>query len=122
MLFRSLHGSVFYFNRNTDYNANEWFNNYAGLVRPDLKLHQYGFDVGGPVVKNKTFFFGSFQNNLIKQTEPISATQVGIAGFGAPTVYTPLALQGMFRYVRGCINLATPGCPYPNDANNITRK
>src|SRR5919108_457143 len=77
-----LHGAVFYFNRNTAFNANEWFNNYDGQKRPDLKLHQYGFDVGGPIKKNKTFFFGSFQNNLIKQTEPISATGVGV--FGAP--------------------------------------
>src|SRR5436190_19782937 len=99
----SLHGSVFYFNRNTDYNANEWFNNYAGLVRPDLKLHQYGFDVGGPVIKNKTFFFGSFQNNLINQTEPIAATNVGV--FGAPGVYTTVARTGIFRFVRGTINV-----------------
>ena len=35
----ALHGSVFYFNRNTVYNANEWFSNYAGSQRPDLKLN-----------------------------------------------------------------------------------
>lgn len=115
-----LHGSVFYFNRNTAFNANEWFNKHDGHPRPDLKLHQYGFDVGGPIIKNKTFFFGSFQNNLIKQTEPISATNVGVAGFGAPTVYTAAALQGLFRYVRGCINLSNPSCP-TGDPNNITR-
>src|SRR5437016_7548765 len=78
----SLHGSVFYFNRNTDYNANEWFSNYEGKKRPELKLNEYGFAVGGPIIKNKTFFFGSFQNNQINQTEPVSATNVGIAGFG----------------------------------------
>jgi len=101
----SLHGSLFYFNRNTDYNANEWFSNYEGRNRPDLKLNEYGFAVGGPIVKNKTFFFGSFQNNQIKQTEPISATNVGIALFGAPTVYTSPARNGMFRFVRGAINV-----------------
>ncbi|HEX2714742.1 MAG TPA: carboxypeptidase-like regulatory domain-containing protein, partial [Candidatus Acidoferrales bacterium] len=58
----ALHGAAYYFNRNTDFNANEWFNNSSGQPRPDLKLHQYGFDVGGPIIKNKTFFFGSFQN------------------------------------------------------------
>jgi hypothetical protein len=101
----ALHGSVFYFNRNTVYNANEWFNNYEGRNRPDLKLHEYGFAVGGPIIKNKTFFFGSFQNNLIKQTEPISATNVGVAQFGAPTVYSSLARSGIFRFVRGSINV-----------------
>ncbi len=116
----ALHGSVFYFNRNTAYNANEWFSNYEGKQRPELKLHEYGFAVGGPIIKNKTFFFGSFQNNQIKQTEPISATNVGIAKFGAPTVYTAMARTGKFQFVRGCINLVNPACP-KGDANNITR-
>ncbi|MBV9146992.1 MAG: carboxypeptidase regulatory-like domain-containing protein, partial [Acidobacteria bacterium] len=101
----ALHGDVFYFNRNTDYNANEWFNNYTGKARPALDLHQYGFDVGGPIIKDKTFFFGSYQGNKISQTEPINATGVGVAGFGAPTTYTALARQGLFRFVRGTINI-----------------
>lgn len=117
----ALHGSVFYFNRNTVYNANEWFSNYEGKQRPDLKLNEYGFAVGGPIIKNKTFFFGSFQNNNIKQTEPISATNVGVAGFGAPTVYTALARTGIFRFVRGSINVdgstVTRNSPLLVDAN-----
>jgi hypothetical protein len=101
----ALHGDVFYFNRNTDYNANEWFNNATGKARPVLDLHQWGFDVGGPIIKNKTFFFGSYQGNKISQTQPIAATGVGIAGFGSPTTYTALARQGLFRFVRGTINV-----------------
>src|SRR5713101_2884353 len=92
-----LHGSVYYFNRNTDYNANEWFNNATGQVRPELKLHQYGFDVGGPIRKDKTFFFGSFQNNSIKQSAPISSI------FGTPLVYTSSLRNGMYRFVRGTV-------------------
>src|SRR6266704_3318543 len=95
-------------------------NTFHGKNRPELKLHEYGFAVGGPIIKNKTFFSGTFQNNLINQTEPISATNVGIAGFGAPTVYTSLARTGNFRFVRGCINLVNPACP-KKDPNNITR-
>jgi hypothetical protein len=53
------HGSLFYFNRNTDFNANEWFNNASGIAPPQLKLHQYGGDIGGPIIKNKTFFFSA---------------------------------------------------------------
>lgn len=97
----AVHGAVFYFNRNSAYNANEWFNNYNGKKRPDLKLHQYGFDVGGPIIKNKTFFFGSFQNNLIKQTAPINSTNVGVCG--APCVYTASARNGIYRFVRGTV-------------------
>src|SRR5437016_10571981 len=94
----SLHGAVYYFNRNRAYNANEWFNNASGQPRPDLKLNQYGFDVGGPIRKDKTFFFGSFQNNDIRQTGPIASA------FGVPLVYTASARSGIFRYVKGNIN------------------
>src|SRR5215472_4122559 len=95
----AFHGDAFYFNRNTAFNANEWFNNFAHQPRPDLKLNQYGFDVGGPIFKNKTFFFGSFQNNDIRQTGPISS-----ALGGTPAVYTATARSGIFRYVVGKVN------------------
>ncbi len=95
-----VHGAVFYFNRNTDYNANEWFNNYSRQPRPNLKLNQYGFDVGGPIIKDKTFFFGSFQGNTILQTAPISTS------LGIPVVYTPTARSGIFRYVVGTVTTA----------------
>jgi Carboxypeptidase regulatory-like domain/TonB dependent receptor len=91
----AIHGDVFYFNRNTVFNANEWFNNYSGQPRPDLKLNQYGFDVGGPIIKNKTFFFGDFQFNDIKQSGPISTS------FGIPRVYSAPARNGLIRFVRG---------------------
>ncbi len=94
----AFHGDAYYFNRNTWFNANEWFNNANGQPRPDLKLHQYGFDVGGPILKKKTFFFGSFQNNDIRQTGPIASA------FGIPVVYTATARSGIFRYVKGTIN------------------
>jgi carboxypeptidase family protein/TonB-dependent receptor-like protein len=94
----ALHGDVFYFNRNTAFNANEWFNNANGKPRPDLKLNQYGFDVGGPIFKNKTFFFGNFQNNDIRQTGPIASS------FGIPLVYTAAARAGNFRYVVGTVS------------------
>src|SRR5262249_34203041 len=96
----SLHGTLYYFNRNTVYNANEWFNNFSGQPRPDLKLNQYGFDVGGPIRKNKNFFFCSFPNNGIMQTSPIAA-----ALGSAPLVYTSAARSGIFRFVRGTITV-----------------
>ena len=92
------HGSLFYFNRNTDFNANEWFNNASGIAPPQLKLHQYGADIGGPIIKNKTFFFFSVQPNLILLSQPITAA------FGStPMVYTSLARTGIFRFVRGTV-------------------
>lgn len=92
-----LHGAVYYFNRNDAFAANEYFNNASKVTRPILKLHQWGFDVGGPIWKNKTFFFGSYQGNTIIQSAPISSS------FGIPTVYTATMRSGVYRFVRGSI-------------------
>lgn len=86
------HGTAFYFMRNDALNSNEWFANAQNLPKPLIKMHQYGFEVGGPVKKNKTFFFGSYQGNQVNFTQPIDQT------FGIPFVYTPTALSGIFRY------------------------
>jgi Carboxypeptidase regulatory-like domain len=57
----AFHGTLFEFLRNTDLNSNDFFFNRAGTPRPQLKQNQFGGTIGGPVVKNKLFFFGSYQ-------------------------------------------------------------
>lgn len=57
----ALHGGGFWQNRNTDFNANYYFNNAVGLPRDIVKLNQYGGHVGGPIIKNKLFFFGNVE-------------------------------------------------------------
>jgi outer membrane receptor protein involved in Fe transport len=55
------HGSMFEFFRNTDLNANSFFFNSTGTARPVLNQNQFGATVGGPIKKQKTFFFLSYQ-------------------------------------------------------------
>jgi len=104
------HGDLFWFHRNTVLNANEWFNNYEGIERPTLLLNQFGAAGGGPIVKNKTFFYVSWQGNRIKQTMPIAQS------FGTPDAYTALAKQGLFRYF-----VPDPAKPLVIDGTTMTR-
>lgn len=104
------HGDVYYFHRNTALNANEFFNNASGLQRPILLMHQFGASGGGPIIKNKTFFFASWQGNRIMQTQPIA----GI--FGTPLVYTDMLKSGVFRYF-----VPDPANPLVIDGVTITR-
>jgi hypothetical protein len=53
------HGSAYEFFRNDKLNANNYFNNNAGIERPELRWNDFGFTIGGPIIKNKTFFFYS---------------------------------------------------------------
>jgi len=55
------HGSLFEFFRNEDMNANSFFFNSTGTKRAEFRQNQYGGTLGGPIVKNKTFFFLSYQ-------------------------------------------------------------
>ncbi len=51
------HGKVYDFVRNQVLDANDWFSNHFGQTIPGLSRNQYGGTIGGPIVKNKTFFF-----------------------------------------------------------------
>jgi hypothetical protein len=57
----AFHASAFDFIRRTSLNSNDYFNKLAGKDKPPYKLDQYGATVGGPIIKNKTFFFGAYQ-------------------------------------------------------------
>lgn len=57
----AFHGTLFEFLRNDDLNANDFFFNRAGSKRPELRQNQFGGTIGGPIVKDKLFFFGSYQ-------------------------------------------------------------
>ena len=89
------HGTAFEFFRNTDLNANDWFNKYSegthvdpntGLLSPlpnkqgVLNQNQFGGVFGGPVKKDKLFFFVSYQETQQKN---------GISGYGFSTVTLP---------------------------------
>ena len=70
------HGAAFESNRNTIFTANDWFNNHAGIPRPTLIRNTYGGAVGGPVKKNKVFFFYSYEGrNDASQTPVLAANQ-----------------------------------------------
>lgn len=80
------HGSAFEFNRNTDYNANDFLSNSRNDPRAVLKRNQYGGTLGGPILKNKLFFFLAFQGQRQNQLVP---SDVG-------TTFTPAELKGDF--------------------------
>jgi carboxypeptidase family protein len=57
----SLHGSLYEFLRNKVLNANDFFANAGGTARPPFTQNQFGGNAGGPIIKDKLFFFGSYE-------------------------------------------------------------
>jgi len=66
------HGTGYYFMRDEMLNANDWFSNRAGRAIPAFHRDQYGGVLGGPVIKNKTFFFTGYE--YTKQESPVAST------------------------------------------------
>jgi outer membrane receptor protein involved in Fe transport len=62
----SIHGSVWEYVRNNAFDANEYFLNQQGVAKPPLHFNQFGGTVGGPIIKDKLFFFGSYQGDRFK--------------------------------------------------------
>ena len=111
------HGSAFEFFRNKLLNANTFFNNRSGITRPDFHQNQFGVNVGGPIVKDKTFFFFAYDGLRLVQglpyltTVPTDAMRVGdfsnlrtAAGALIP-IYDPATTCGVLKNP-AC---ATPG-------------
>ncbi len=99
-----IHGSAFEFLRNDNLDANNFFNNRNGVRRPEFKRHQFGGAAGGPIIKNKTFWFASYEG---------LAQRKGLATSGA--VPTPAMLGGDFSELltRGMVIVDPLTCPDP---------
>ncbi|HLH29734.1 MAG TPA: hypothetical protein VKY31_00935, partial [Terriglobia bacterium] len=69
-----LHGSVYEYNRNTDFEANDWFSNRAHVARPALIRNQYGFSAGGPIKKNRLFIFYNWEGRKDRSQSSQTAT------------------------------------------------
>jgi Carboxypeptidase regulatory-like domain len=89
-------GSLFEFHRNTVFNANTFFNNSTllengeSLPREPLIRNQFGGRLGGPIRKDKTFFFFSYEGK--RESRGLSRNRL---------VYTREARNGIYRYIKG---------------------
>ena len=66
----AFHGSLFYYNRNSVFAANDALDKAAGIPKPGDQLQQFGAAVGGPIVRNRLWFFVDYEQQL--RSDPIS--------------------------------------------------
>jgi len=103
------HGGVFEFLRNTVLDSHNYFDP-AGLAKPTLKLNQYGGYAGGPIQKNKTFFFGYYQGTKQRKDETVTIGQVLTAAENPA-----LTSDGSAQFPTGTIIDPTTGLPFASD-------
>src|SRR5580704_512642 len=78
------HGSTYYFNRNDALDARNWFNPTPDPVSA-VNLHQFGASAGGPIVKDKLFFFANYEGVRDKVGNPLQVTTPVTVSIGDPT-------------------------------------
>jgi len=99
------HGNLFEYLRNDFFNANEWSNNFNGLPTPRQRWNEYGGTVGGPIRKNKLFFFADYQGSRFD----LPATSTPKTTFTSRNVSGDLSDLG--------VTLHYPGTNVPMPAN-----
>ena len=119
------HGSLWEYLRNDALDANPYFLNQNGVARPALRFNQFGATVGGPIIKNKLFFFLSLQGDRFTTIgTPVTNTQetkafrdaVTAANTASGLNSTAALLYHDFTPANPGTPVSTPDCPV-YDAN-----
>ncbi|HMH45418.1 MAG TPA: carboxypeptidase-like regulatory domain-containing protein [Pyrinomonadaceae bacterium] len=95
------HGAVYEYNRNSKFAANSFFNNFSSVKRPFLNRNQFGGKGSGRILKDKLFFYGGFEDFILRQSTTVNRT-----------ILLPSARNGVFTFrdttgVTRTVNLLT---------------
>jgi hypothetical protein len=115
-------GNVYYYLQNEKLNANDYFFNKEGIDRPKARRNEGGFTVGGPIVKDRFFFFGGYQytnaiTGFVPTARSTSVTPLALTLLGADR--SALAIANAFNQARDQFRLSQglpavcPGNPAP---------
>ncbi len=92
----SLHGAAWEFFRNDVLDAGDWFGNNQGLPKAKLNQNQFGASAGGPIIKNKIFFFGDYEGlQRVQGTTSTGTVPTNLMRSSGYTNFTELLLVGV---------------------------
>jgi hypothetical protein len=101
------HGEAYEYIRNKVLNANDWFSNNAGIARPPFTQNQFGVNFGGRVIRDRTFFFYSYEGFRLRSGAPWTSTvpttqEIGGGPNGAYDLSSLAAASGVPQIIDPC--------------------
>src|SRR5690348_2820215 len=102
------HGQGFWYYQSNKWAANPWFNNAVGAANAGLNQNQYGGQAGGPIIKNKLFVYGSFEELKDLQT-----------ALHNTTILTADGQSGNFQFPANCTAATCPAGVTPGELFNV---
>jgi hypothetical protein len=111
------HGDAWDYVENSAFDANTYFNNYGGLPKGHFSQNQFGGTVGGPILRNRTFFFVSFETLLssqaVTETSTVPTPDMKTGDFSVVSSTHPMTALASNQI--GCItnNVISPTCIDP---------
>ncbi|HEY3841472.1 MAG TPA: TonB-dependent receptor [Bryobacteraceae bacterium] len=121
----AFHGSAYYRMRNEDFNANSFYNNANGVARSQFRVNDFGGTVGGPVIKDKLFFFTSYElllhDDTPQWTLTVPTAQQRVGDFsqtvisGTNGVATPVTIWDPNNVVANPSTNVYQRAPYPGN-------
>lgn len=121
----AFHGTAYEYLRNRSLNANDFFNNRGGVAKAPFTQNQFGANLNGPVIRNKTFFAFVWEGFSLRKgiasiyTVPVPAIRAGNFT-GYPTIYDPLSTCGQLSNA-ACVNGVVSRTPFPGNQLPATR-
>jgi hypothetical protein len=114
-------GNVYYYLQNEKLNANDFIFNKEGIDRPKARRNEGGFTLGGPIVKDRFFFFGGYQytnaiTGFVPTARSLSVTPLALAFLGSDR--SALAIANAFNQARDQFR-ASQGLPAVCSANPL---
>jgi hypothetical protein len=110
-----IHGSAYEFFRNNVLNANDWANNFNGAPRSAIRWNNFGGTVGGPIIKDKLFFFADYQGSRDDTPTSIQTTSLYTAAERTGNFSQLLTEQGIQLYNPFSVTAAGVRTPFPGN-------
>lgn len=112
-------GTVYYYLQNEKFNANDFFFNKDGIARPKARRNEGGFTIGGPIIKDRFFFFGGYQRTSAETGFVSTASSISVLPAALALITGERTKENVFNAFRALNPGITASIPNANAISDV---